>query len=166
MIRNLAAIAFAALAGCTAAAPGERAPAALPAPGVQPAATRILDPAAAERLRSNAGITLQWIDWKTRGTAAVRVDGGVWHLTGAQAEAGGPGRLFLDGTIAEIGKDYFTFDGTVRIADTPDRARRCEANKRWTFAVTQNRPYWRLREFEWCDGLTDYVDIYFPGTAP
>ncbi len=44
---------------------------------------------------------------------------------------------------------------------TPDAGRRCEANKAWRFAVTQNRPWWRLREFEWSDGLTDYVDIYF-----
>ena len=24
-----------------------------------------------------------------------------------------------------------------------------------------NRRYWRMREFEWCDRLTDYIDIYF-----
>ena len=63
--------------------------------------------------------------------------------------------------MTEIGADYFVFDGTIRIADTPDAGRRCEADKVWHFAVTQNRPYWRLREFEWCDGLTDYIDIYF-----
>jgi len=27
--------------------------------------------------------------------------------------------------------------------------------------VTQNRRYWRIRTFEWCDDLTDYVDVYF-----
>ena len=71
------------------------------------------------------------------------------------------GRLFLDGTITEIGAGYFTFEGTIRITDTPDPGRQCEDNKSWHFAVTQNRPYYRLREFEWCDGLTDYIDIYF-----
>ena len=30
-----------------------------------------------------------------------------------------------------------------------------------TFRVTQNRKYWRLQQMEVCDGLTDYVDIYF-----
>jgi hypothetical protein len=35
------------------------------------------------------------------------------------------------------------------------------ADKAWHFAVMQNRPYWRLREFDWCEDLTDYVDIYF-----
>lgn len=123
--------------------------------------TRVLDAATAAKLRANKGVTLQWIDWNTRGTARVTVEHGAWHLTGAQAEAGGPGRLFVDGTVTEIGAGYFLLDGTVRITDTPDRGRHCEQHKVWRFAVTQNRPYWRLREFEWCDYLTDYVDVYF-----
>ena len=130
-----------------------------PQPYQQP--TRILDAAAAGRLLNNTGVTLQWLDWNTRGTAAVTRDGDIWHLRAAQAQAGGPGRLWLDGDITEIGADYFTFEGTIRIVDTPDTGRRCEKSKTWHFAVTQGRPYWRLREFEWCDGLTDYVDIHF-----
>lgn len=127
-----------------------------------PEPTRILAPAAAQRLRANKGLTLQWLDWNHhRGHAAVTVAGGVWRLRGAQAEAAGPGRLFLDGTITEIGADYFTFEGTIRITDTPDKGRVCDKTKTWHFAVTQRRPYYRLREFEWCDYLTDYIDIYF-----
>ncbi|MEZ5742183.1 MAG: hypothetical protein R3D89_00245 [Sphingomonadaceae bacterium] len=53
-----------------------------------------------------------------RGGLAAR---GAWQLRGAQAEANGPGRLFLDGAILEIGEGYFTFRGTIRITDTPDR---------------------------------------------
>lgn len=124
-------------------------------------ATRIVDSAAAARLRANKGVTLQWIGWNDHGTASVTDIAGTLTLRGAQAQPNGPGRLYLDGTVTEIGTDYFVFDGTIRITDTPDAGRRCEANKVWHFAVTQNRPYWRLREFEWCDGLTDYVDIYF-----
>jgi hypothetical protein len=124
-------------------------------------ATRILDSAAAQRLRANKGVTLQWIDWNRRGSAAVSVTRGVWTLRAAQAEAGGPGRLFLDGRITEIGRGYFLFDGVVRITDTPDKGRSCEKRDTWRFAVTQNRRYWRIRTFEWCDDLTDYVDIYF-----
>lgn len=126
-----------------------------------PFATRILDPAAAARLRANKGVTVQWIGWNDRGTASVTDNAGTLTLRAAQAQPDGPGRLLLDGTVSEIGADYFVFDGTIRITDTPDAGRRCEATKIWHFAVTQNRPYWRLREFEWCDGLTDYVDIYF-----
>lgn len=120
----------------------------------------MLDPAAAARLVANKGVTLQWIDWTTRGTANARWEGDVLRLTAAQAKTGA-GRLFLDGTVTEIGADYFTFRGTIRIEDAPDAGRRCEGTKDWHFAITQNRPYWRLREFEWCDGLTDYIDIYF-----
>ena len=54
-----------------------------------------------------------------------------------------------------------TFIGTIRIADTPDRGRLCEQTKSWRFAITQRRKYYRLREFEWCDGLTDYIDLHF-----
>ena len=126
-----------------------------------PQATRIVDRAASQRLLANKGLTLQWIDWNTRGHAVVRREGRVWKLRGAQAEAGGPGRLWLDGEIREIGRDYFLFEGKIRIADTPDRGRLCEQNKSWRFAITQRRTYYRLREFEWCDGLTDYIDIHF-----
>jgi hypothetical protein len=124
-------------------------------------ATRVLDQKAAKRLLANKGLTLQWIDWNTRGSAFVINQGGVWKLRGAQAQAGGPGRLFLDGTITEIGSDYFTFEGKIRIADTPDKGRLCERDKTWHFAITQNRKFYRLREFEWCDDLTDYIDVYF-----
>lgn len=122
--------------------------------------TRIASQRDAARLVATKGATLQWIDWNTRGTVKV-VRGPVWRLTATQAQAGGPGRLFVDGTITEIGEGYFTLSGTIRITDTPDAGRKCEATKDWHFAVTQKRPYYRLREFEWCDGLTDYIDIHF-----
>ena len=136
-------------------------PLALIGASAPPPATRVLDAAAAQRLRANKGVTLQWIDWNTRGSAHVGIARGVWTLRAAQAEAGGPGRLFLDGRVTEIGRDYFLFDGVVKITDTPDRGRTCEKRDTWRFAVTQNRRYWRIRTFEWCDRLTDYVDIYF-----
>ena len=31
----------------------------------------------------------------------------------------------------------------------------------YEFRVTQRRRYWRLQDIEACDGLADYVDIYF-----
>lgn len=163
-------LACAMLAGCTAASetrtPGHVQSLPPPAnstasPGESGDNTRILSQRDADRLLQNKGLTLQWIDWNTRGTVIVTRREGMWQLSGAQAEAGGPGRLFLSGNITEIGEGYFTFRGTIRMTGTPDRDRVCEAEKAWHFAVTQNRPYYRLREFEWCDGLTDYIDIYF-----
>ncbi|WP_205525267.1 hypothetical protein [Novosphingobium sp. THN1] len=133
------------------------------APSSSEPVTRILDRTVADQLRRNAGVTLQWIDWNTRGTANARDENGVIRLTASQAASSGPGRLWLDGQVTEIGADYFVFSGTIRITDTPDAGRKCEATREdWRFAVTQNRPYWRLRTFEWCDGLTDYIDIYKP----
>jgi hypothetical protein len=131
------------------------------APAAADGPTRVLDQTSAQRLLRNKGLTLQWIDWNTRGRAVVSRASRLWTLRGTQAERRGPGRLTLEGTISEIGRDFFIFDGTIRIAETPDRGRLCEQTKRWRFAITQNRRFFRLREFEWCDGLTDYVDIYF-----
>jgi hypothetical protein len=172
MIKRLTTATFGVLllAACTAAsdAPPPQSAPVHPAP-ISPApdpsypgeATKILSQTDAQRLLHNKGLTLQWIDWNTRGTAVVSPRDGLWQLRGAQSAASGKGRLLLDGAILEIGEGYFTFRGRVRITDTPDPERVCELDKTWHFAVTQGRPYYRLREFEWCDGLTDYIDIYF-----
>lgn len=124
-------------------------------------ATRVLSQTDADRLLANKGVTLQWIDWDRRGVAKVIAGEPLWTLRAAQNARQGKGRLILDGALLEIGEGYFTFRGRVRIADTPDPGRMCEASKTWHFAITQNRRYYRLREFEWCDSLTDYIDIYF-----
>lgn len=153
-----------ALGACTGAPPPEPAP----PPSVEesaseaPTATRILSQDAVHRLRNNSGMTLQWITWDRRGDVEVTVDAnGVWHLSGSQSAQDGPGRVTVEGVVTEIGADYFLLDGRVAITDTPDPGRQCAADKVWRFGVTQDRQYWRLREFEWCDGLTDYIDIYF-----
>ncbi len=123
--------------------------------------TKITDQAAAERLFGNSGITLQWIGWKQRGPVFIAIDeDGVWWLTGKQEGEDGSG-LKLEGRISEIGSDYFLFQGEIKIIGSPDDERFCRGNKQWRFGITQNRKYWRLREFEWCDRLADYIDIYF-----
>ena len=123
-------------------------------------ATEVSSERDAKRLRTAQGITTQWIGWEKRGDVHVaRGPDGVWRINGLQRGDGG--RLAVDGTITEIGEDYFLMDGRIVISNTPDRGRLCMADKVWRFEVTQNRTYYRLREFEWCDGLTDYVDIYF-----
>lgn len=125
-----------------------------------PAATAVTSERDAQRLRTAQGLTLQWIDWNARGDVHVaRGPDGVWRINGLQR--GGGGRLAVDGVITEIGKDYFLLDGRIAISGTPDRGRLCVEDKVWRFEVTQDRTYYRLREFEWCDRLTDYVDIYF-----
>ena len=127
-----------------------------------PMPKRALDRETLARLRGNSGITLQWIGWNERGFVEVREDErGAVLLRGSQIGADG-GHLQVAGTVVDAGRDYFLLDGTITISDAPDEGRSCRATRPdWRFAITQGRRYYRLRTFEWCDGLTDYVDIYF-----
>lgn len=126
----------------------------------RPEATQITSERDVKRLQTAQGISLQWIDWDRRGEVYIEHGpSGVWRINGLQRSDGG--RLAVDGVITEIGEDYFLLDGRIVISGTPDEGRLCVADKIWRFEVTQARTYYRLREFEWCDGLTDYVDIYF-----
>ena len=127
----------------------------------EPARTIVTDPAALARLRRNGGITLQWISWDRRGQVQVSEAGGRVHLSGSQRARGGAGRLELDGDVVEIGTAGFTFRGHIAIVDTPDPGRNCVRDGTYEFRITGRRRYWRLQQMEQCDGLTDYVDIYF-----
>jgi hypothetical protein len=121
-------------------------------------ATIVASPDALTRLRHNSGITLQWISWDYRGRLQVSDRGDVVHLTGGQT---GAGRLELDGDVVSIGPDAFTFHGRIVIRDAPDPGRACVRDGNFEFRITGQRHYWRLQQMEQCDGLTDYVDIYF-----
>lgn len=123
--------------------------------------TRVLSTNDVARLGTVQGITLQWIGWDQRGQVDVRTDDdGIWWIEGEQRGERGA-RVTVEGRIVEIGEDYFLLDGNVTIAESPNIGRSCSKDKVWRFAVTQNRKYYRLREFGWCDYLTDYIDIYF-----
>ncbi|MEA3012157.1 MAG: hypothetical protein QOD42_702 [Sphingomonadales bacterium] len=128
-----------------------------------PERTIVNDRAALQRLRRNSGITLQWISFETRarGHVAATMRGGLLHLSGSQAERRGPGRLTLDGDVLRVDPRSFTFKGRILIAGAPDPGRNCVRDGTYEFRVTQRRRYWRLQDFEACDGLADYVDIYF-----
>jgi hypothetical protein len=129
-----------------------------------PAARTVIDnAAAAARLQSNGGITLQWIGFTSPARGHVRVSwqGGWLHLSGGQKAHDGPGRLALEGDVVRIGARQFTFRGKIVITDTPDGGRRCVRDGTFEFRVTGQRRYWRLQQMEMCDGLTDYVDIYY-----
>jgi len=121
----------------------------------------VSDPAALARLRRNSGITLQWISFESpaRGHVLVSERGGLVHLRGSQSGDGG--ELRLDGDVLSIDAASFTFRGEISIVGTPDAERNCLRDGTFEFRVTQRRRYWRLQQMEACDGLTDYVDIYF-----
>jgi hypothetical protein len=131
-----------------------------PAPGER---TVVSDRTALNRLRRNSGITLQWIsfDHAQRGHVVAQMNGGLLHLNGSHAARGGPGRLTLDGDVLRISMRSFLFRGRIAITDAPDRGRNCVREGTYEFRATGQRRFWRLQDFEACDGLADYVDIYF-----
>lgn len=135
----------------------------LPLAAAEAQRTIVNDGAALARLRRNSGVTLQWISFESPARGHVRVSdvAGRLHLTGSQAARGGAGRLELDGEVIEIGPRSFTFRGRIAITDTPDPGRACIRDGTYEFRITGRRRYWRLQQMEQCDGLTDYVDIYF-----
>jgi hypothetical protein len=123
--------------------------------------TIVRDQAALTRLRRNSGITLQWISFEApaRGHVTVTQRGGLVHLRGSQS--GGGGALTLEGDVLAIDARSFTFRGEISIVGTPDATRNCLRDGTYEFRVTGTRRYWRMQQMEQCDGLTDYVDIYF-----
>ena len=149
------------LALLLAASPAASAVAAPPAEPQAAERTIVRNPAALARLRRNSGITLQWISFESpaRGHVLVSERGGLVHLRGSQSGDGG--ELRLDGDVLSIDTASFTFRGEISIVGTPDADRNCLRDGTFEFRVTQRRRYWRLQQMEACDGLTDYVDIYF-----
>lgn len=124
--------------------------------------TKVISVADLSRLIANKGMSLQWMSGHARGPVRVLVDTatGQWTLMGTHGDAAGAS-VSVDGFISEVGDKYFQLTGTLTILNTPDQGRTCRAFGDWRFAITQNRKYYRLRHFEWCDGLTDYIDIHF-----
>lgn len=126
-----------------------------------PDRTVVNDPAALRRLQRNSGITLQWISFDTerRGHVTAVDNRGLLHLDGSQRN--GEASVEIDGDVLRIDRDRFFFRGRIAIHNAPDPGRECLREGEFEFRVTQNRRYWRLQQMEQCDGLTDYVDIYF-----
>lgn len=126
-------------------------------------ATIVKSQSALARLLNNSGVTLQWISWagNDRGLVETRWQGKTVHLEAEQRDRSTGAYVRLNGIVTSIDQNSFTFRGTIEILGTPNAERRCRSDGEWRFAVTQNRKYWRLRQFEWCDDRTDYIDIYF-----
>ncbi len=107
-------------------------------------------------------LSLQWISWDYFGTATVTDQKGVLHLQGSQKGRDSTDFLKIDGTITEIDKTEFKFDGTITMQISHiNNGKPCERTGEMTFAITGKRKYWRLQEMQNpCDEATDYVDIY------
>jgi hypothetical protein len=121
--------------------------------------TEIKSQAAYERLLHNSGVSLQWLWSAPRGRLKAADQNDNVRIEGRQANF--EGTLEIKGDVVSIAGDRFVFRGTILILDAPDKGRRCERTGDYEFRATGKRKYWRLQQMEACDGLTDYVDIYF-----
>ncbi|PTY01540.1 hypothetical protein DB346_12375 [Verrucomicrobia bacterium LW23] len=155
--------------------PGAEAPAALtpetaPASAPVTAKTRVLDKGAYAKLVGDHSISLQWISWSKFGKGTVTDTDGVLAIEGEhRGDASNPGDyMTIKGHITEVDATTFTFNGTIvtRISHIAGG----EAVTRqgtYTFAITKNRPYWRMQEMNNPkDGVVDYIDIYFRRSTP
>ncbi len=125
--------------------------------------TIVNDANAKKMLLGKHKLSLQWISWDYFGTATVTNKNGVLYLKGEQKQRGGKDYLKIDGTITSIDKNEFTFNGTIvmRVSHNND-GEPCKREGEMTFAIKGKRSYWRLQEMDNpCDGVTDYVDIFF-----
>ena len=149
------------LSACTQENPAPQSANSAPPATSQKQPTLVNDQATLEKILGNSGLTLQWIGWEKRGFINPSWSGKTLYLNGRQDDENGPGSLVIDGIVTQVEKDNFVFEGSIIIQNTPDDGRNCVKNGKSNFAITQGRKYFRMREFEYCDGLTDYIDIYF-----
>jgi hypothetical protein len=125
--------------------------------------TDVNDQAAAKRLLGRHKISLQWISWDYFGAATVTNKGGVYRLKGEQKGRESSDLVSVDGVITQIDAKEFKFKGkVVTQVSHINGGKPCEREGEMTFRITGKRKYWRLMEMDNpCDGVTDYVDIYF-----
>ncbi len=108
-------------------------------------------------------LSLQWISWDYFGAASVFNRNGVLYLKGEQKSRKDSDFVKIDGVIVSIDEKEFVFNGTIvtQISHIAN-GEPCERTGEMTFRITGKRKYWRLQEMDNpCDGVTDYVDIYF-----
>jgi hypothetical protein len=125
--------------------------------------TVINDANAKKMLVGKHKLSLQWISWDYFGISTVNEKNGVLYLKGEQKQRSGKDYLKVDGTITSIGKNEFTFNGTIdmRVSHI-NNGEPCKREGAMTFAIKGKRKYWRLQEMDNpCNSVTDYVDIYF-----
>lgn len=127
--------------------------------------TEIKDTRASRMLLGKHLFSLQWISWDYFGTATVTNDRGVYRIKGEQKGRGRGNTDYvrIDGVVTHIAAKEFTFAGTIetRVSHI-NGGEPCVREGEMTFRITGNRKYWRLQEMDNpCDGVVDYVDIFF-----
>ena len=125
--------------------------------------TIVNDAKAKTMLLGKHRFSLQWISWDYFGAATVTQKGGILYLKGEQKSRKENDFVKIDGRITEINARNFKFDGTIitRVSHI-NNGEPCKREGEMTFKITGTRKYWRLAEMDNpCEGVTDYVDIFF-----
>jgi len=125
--------------------------------------TEVQDRAAARRLLGRHLFSLQWISWDYFGSANVTLRRGLYSIKGEQKGRGNTDFVTIIGEIETIKAREFTMNGTITTQVSHiNNGEPCVREGTFTFRVTGTRKYWRLQEMQNpCDGVTDYVDVYF-----
>lgn len=134
------------------------------------AAANGLDAAAKARLVGEHLLTLQWLGWgdlSGAGRLSVEDRGDTLSASGEQLGSGDNAGDYLrmSGRIVSASRDGFVFEGdiAIRVHHNADGAE-CKRGGTFHFKATGKRKYWRMQEMDNpCDGVTDYVDVYFRG---
>lgn len=129
-----------------------------------------LDAAAKARLVGDHLLTLQWLGWgDLSGAGRLRIEdrGDSLAASGEQLGSGDNAGDYLrmSGWIVSASRDGFVFEGdiAIRVHHNADGAE-CKRSGTFHFKATGKRRYWRMQEMDNpCDGVTDYVDVYFRG---
>lgn len=140
-----------------------------PAALAAPAATEIIDPAAAQALIGPHRFSLQWISWTEFGEANVTVDNGLYRIQGSQTNPAGSNAaqarqlLRIDGVFSRIETKLLHFEGTIdiRLGRGGDTST-CRREGKMTFRFRKGKTRsWRLQQMQNpCIDHVDYVDIH------
>ena len=125
--------------------------------------TKINDAKTKAMLLGRHKLSLQWISWDNFGIATVTEKLGIIGIEGQQKGRGNGDLLTIEGMIVSVDAKQFVFEGTiVTKVSHINSGKPCVRQGDFTFKATGKRRYWRMQEMDNpCDGVTDYVDIYF-----
>jgi hypothetical protein len=117
-------------------------------------------------LSGEHNLTIQWIGWDIPGKINFELMGGnTYSVEGKQY--GSPSNcndcyLTISGIITVIDPKTLRFSGKITSSiGYIQNGIPCIKKGTFDFISTKNRKYWRCQNMKGCDGVVDYVDIYF-----
>jgi len=118
-----------------------------------------------EKIVGNHLLSLQWISWDYFGDAKIMStkEENLYEIDGIQKSKENDDYLKIKGTLTALSDKHLIFNGTIETSVYHiNNGKPCIRNGKFNFKVSGQRKYWRLQEMNNpCDGVADYVDIYF-----